>query len=69
MENVVALYICVYYKVYVKYLTHLSTSLGYGLDSRGSRVRFMGGGGLRIFLLTTTFRPALGSTNPPIEWI
>jgi hypothetical protein len=42
-------------------------ALGYGLDDRGSRVRFPAG--LRIFLLTTASRPALGPTHPPNQWV
>jgi hypothetical protein len=42
-------------------------ALGYGLDDRGSRVRFPAG--MSIFLFTTTSRTALGSTQPPIQWI
>jgi hypothetical protein len=42
-------------------------ALGYGLDNRGSRVRFPGG--LEIFLFTTASRTALGPTQPPVQWI
>jgi hypothetical protein len=41
--------------------------LGYGLDDRGSRVRFPAGAG--IFLFTTASRTALGSTQPPTQWV
>jgi hypothetical protein len=41
--------------------------LGYGLDSRGSRVQFPAGVG--IFLLTTATRTALGPIQPPIQWV
>jgi hypothetical protein len=41
-------------------------ALGYGLDDRGSRVRFLEGG-LEIFLITAS-RKALGPTQPPIQW-
>jgi hypothetical protein len=41
--------------------------LGYGLDDRGSRVRFPVG--LGIFLFTTTSKKALGPIQPPIQWI
>jgi hypothetical protein len=40
--------------------------LGYGLDDRGSRVRFPVGA-LGISLFTTASRTALGSTKPPIQ--
>jgi hypothetical protein len=42
-------------------------ALGYGLDDRGSRVRFPGG--LGIFLFTTASRTALGPTQSPIQWV
>jgi hypothetical protein len=38
-------------------------ALGYGLDDRSSRLRFLRG--LGIFL-TTAYRTALGHTQPPI---
>jgi hypothetical protein len=41
-------------------------ALGYGLDDRGSRVRFPGGG-LGIFLFTTASRTALGPTQTLIQ--
>jgi hypothetical protein len=42
-------------------------ALGYGLDDRGSRVRFPAGAG--NFLFTTAFGTALGPTRPPIQWV
>jgi hypothetical protein len=42
-------------------------ALGYGLDDRGPRFRFLAG--LRIFLFTTASRTALGPTQPPIQWV
>jgi hypothetical protein len=42
----------------------VSIALGYGLDDRGSRVRFRRR--LGIFLFTTVSRTALGPTQPPI---
>jgi hypothetical protein len=42
-------------------------TLGYGLDNRGSRVRFLAGIG--IFLFITASRMALGPTQPPIQWV
>jgi hypothetical protein len=41
--------------------------LGYGLDDRGSRVRFPAGAGILLF--TTVSRTALGPTQPPIQWV
>jgi hypothetical protein len=46
-------------------IAHSGTALGYGLDDRGSRVRFPVGVG--IFLFTTASRPALGPTQPPLS--
>jgi hypothetical protein len=40
-------------------------SLGYGLDVRG----FESWQGLGIFLFTTASRPAVGPTQPPIQWV
>jgi hypothetical protein len=40
---------------------------GYGLDDRGSRVRFPAGTG--NFLFTTVSRTAVGPTQPPIQWV
>jgi hypothetical protein len=45
----------------------VSIALGYRLDDWGSRVRFPAGAG--IFLFTTASRMALGSTQPPIQWV
>jgi hypothetical protein len=42
-------------------------ALGYGLDDRGSTVRFPAG--LGIFLFTTASETALGPTQPPIHWV
>jgi hypothetical protein len=39
--------------------------LGYGLDDLGFESRQ----GLGIFLFATAPRPALGSTQPPIQWV
>jgi hypothetical protein len=45
----------------------VGTATGYGLDDRGSRVRFRRR--LGIFLFTTASRQALGPTQPPIQCI
>jgi hypothetical protein len=42
-------------------------ALGYGLDDRGSRIRFPAG--LGIYLFTIASRTALGPTQPPIQLI
>jgi hypothetical protein len=42
-------------------------ALGYGLDDRGSRIRFPGG--LGIFLYTTASRTALEPIQLPIQWV
>jgi hypothetical protein len=38
---------------------------GYGLDSQGS----IPGRGKRFFSISTASRPALGLTQPPIQWV
>jgi hypothetical protein len=54
------------------YLDHMSRdgsvgiALGYGLDDRGSLVRFPAGTG--NFSLHTVSRTALGPAQPPIQW-
>jgi hypothetical protein len=53
--------------IYFHYFFMTSIALGYGLDDRGSRVRFPVG--LGIFLFTTACRRALGPTKPPIQWV
>jgi hypothetical protein len=45
----------------------VSIALGYGLNDRGSRVRFQAG--LGIFPFATVSRTALGLTQPPIQWV
>jgi hypothetical protein len=42
-------------------------AIGYGLDDRMIGVRFPAGVG--IFLFDTMSRPALGPTEPPIQWV
>jgi hypothetical protein len=42
-------------------------ALGYGLDDRGSRVRFPAR--LGIFHFTSASRTALEPTQPPIQWV
>jgi hypothetical protein len=49
------------------YSLFVNNSQNYGLDVRGSRVRFPAGAG--NFLFTTASRTALGPTQPPIQWI
>jgi hypothetical protein len=39
--------------------------MGYELDDSGVRVS----AGVGNFLFTTASRPALGSTQPPIQWV
>jgi hypothetical protein len=57
--------------VTLKWLTSRDTSfgiaLGYGLDDRGSRVRFPAGAGNFFFTIVSSM--ALGSTHPPIQWV
>jgi hypothetical protein len=49
------------------YLTSNGIALDYGLDDRDSRVRFPVW--LGIFLLDSISRPALGPTQPPVQWV
>jgi hypothetical protein len=57
-----------FYHWYVKRRdSSVGIALGYGLDYRGSRVRFPAG--LGIFLFTTTSRTSLGPTQPPIHLV
>jgi hypothetical protein len=42
-------------------------AIGYGLANRG--VGVPSPGRVKIFLFTTFFRPDLGPTQPPIEWV
>jgi hypothetical protein len=41
---------------------------GYGLDDQAIEVRSLAGGE-RIFLLASVSRPALGPTQPPVQWV
>jgi hypothetical protein len=45
----------------------VGTASGYGLDDRGSTVRFPAGGGNSFFFFSTASRPILGPTQPPIQ--
>jgi hypothetical protein len=60
---------CCYYYYLLLLLSRGSSvgiALGYGLDDRGSRVRFSAGAG--NFSFSTASRKALGLTQPPIQW-
>jgi hypothetical protein len=46
-------------------LLPLGKNINYGLDDRGFDSRQ----GLRVFLFTNAFRPALGPTQRPIQWV
>jgi hypothetical protein len=50
-----------------RYDSSVGIALGYGLDDRGTRVRFPALAG--IFLFTTASRTALGPTQPPIQCV
>jgi hypothetical protein len=54
---------------YFMYLWHYRWAAykvsGYGLDDRDSIL----GRGERIFALTSVSRPALGTTQPPVQWV
>jgi hypothetical protein len=45
----------------------MSIATTYGLEGREVGVRVLGGG--KIFLLSTSSRPVLGPTQPPIQWV
>jgi hypothetical protein len=53
--------------IYERRDSSVGIALGYGLDDRDSRVRFLAG--LGIFLFTTASRTALAPTQPPIQWV
>jgi hypothetical protein len=42
---------------------------GYRLDDRGVRVQDLSLGRVKNFLFSTSSRPALESTQPPIQWV
>jgi hypothetical protein len=50
-------------------LTFISLDIvsDYGLDDRAIRVRFPAG--QRIFPVASVSRPALGPTQPPVQWV
>jgi hypothetical protein len=50
-----------------KWYTHIYIATGYGLDDRGFGVPSPGR--VKTFLFSTLSRPALGSTQPPIQWV
>jgi hypothetical protein len=52
--------------VYVSRDSVVRIATGYGLDDRG---RCSSPGRVKNFLLSTSSRPALGSTQPPIQWV
>jgi hypothetical protein len=45
----------------------VGVGIGYGLDDRGGRSSGLGRD--KILVLSTSFRPALWPTQPPIEWL
>jgi hypothetical protein len=47
--------------------TFITIGIGNALNCRGIGVRFPAG--KEIFLFCTASRPALGSTQPPIQWV
>jgi hypothetical protein len=48
-----------------KFSASFGNKLGYGLDDRGFESRYW----LGIFLFTAASRTALGTTQPPIQWV
>jgi hypothetical protein len=61
--------LCMNQKIEIRHLEVSDSSVGiatsYGLDDRGAGVRVLVGS--RIFSTSST--PALGSTQPPIQWV
>jgi hypothetical protein len=54
--------------LYERFLYYrVGIALGYGLDDRGSMVRFPAGDG--NFFSTTASRTAMGPTQPPVQWV
>jgi hypothetical protein len=64
---VLILYLCSILLIYESRASSVGIALGYGLENRGSRVRFPAGAG--NFLFITASRTALGPTQPPIKWV
>jgi hypothetical protein len=62
MQNI--LFVIIFY---VFHYISVCITLGYGLDDRGSRVRFPTG--LGTFPFTTESRTSLGPTPLPIQWV
>jgi hypothetical protein len=48
------------------YFSVVAIATSYGLDDRG---RSSSTGTVKNFLFSTSSRPALGSTQPPIQWV
>jgi hypothetical protein len=58
---------CTLYEMYTWYVAVNSFCFSCGLKGRGVAVRVPVGG--KIFLLSTSSRPVLGPTQPPIQWV
>jgi len=69
LYTVLIIFIPIPLRVYTQslFIIHINVdiyrSLGYGLDDRGS----IPDRGRNFFLFVTAFRPALGSTQPPVQ--
>jgi hypothetical protein len=65
--------VCVYIYIYIRMCMYIwgsgsgSTVSDYGLDDRAIGVRSPGGRG--FFPLSSVSRPALGPTQPPVQWV
>jgi hypothetical protein len=55
------------YCIYKSHDSVVGTAIGYGLDDQGVGVRVPGGG--KNFHFSISSRPALGSTQPSIQWV
>jgi hypothetical protein len=73
-HSLISVYKCkhnFYFKCYIITFRNRDSSVGittgYRLDDRGVGIRVPVG--LRIFFFFTSFRSALGSTQPPIQWL
>jgi hypothetical protein len=67
MEGKMIINYCKYMYRMMSRGSSVDIAIGYGLDDRGSRVRFRRV--LRIFLFSTASRPAMGPTQPPFQWV
>jgi hypothetical protein len=66
--SAIGIYIYIYIYIYIRRRVRSgSTVSDYRLDDRAIGVR--SSAGQRIFPLTSVSRPALGPTQPPVQWV